>query len=254
MQNTPTNEKTTAVGDLVHNLFKLGAHFGYSRVRRHPSADKFIFGYKNKTAIIDLEKTIISLTKAKDFVRTLGSEGKAVLLVGNKNEARVAVKKAAQLAGLPYSAERWIGGTLTNTKQIKTRLKRLEEIKAAETSGEIMKYTKKERGLISKEKNDLERHFGGIVEMAKMPAALFVIDSTAEAIAIAEANKLNIPVIALSNSDCDIRGIAYPIIGNDGSVGTIAFFANEIAGAYIEGQKNPVTKPAEVKVENKEAE
>ncbi|MDQ5958139.1 MAG: ribosomal protein [Patescibacteria group bacterium] len=253
MQNTPVNGKNP-IADMVRDLFKLGAHFGYSRVRRHPSADRFIFGYKNKTAIIDLEKTIDSLNKAKDFVRTLGSEGKEILLVGNKNEARAAIKKIAEAAGLPYSAERWIGGTLTNSKQIKTRIKRLEDIKAAELSGDIMKYTKKERGLIAKEKKDLERFFGGVVSMHKMPGAMFVVDSEAEGIAVAEANKMNIPVIALANSDCDIRGIMYPIVGNDGSAATIAFITEDIVKAYDEGRKSPAGKPVETKVENKEAE
>ncbi len=254
MSNTPTSGKTGPIADMVRDLFKLGAHFGYSRVRRHPSADKFIFGYKNQTAIIDLEKTIASLDKAKDFVRSLGAEGKDLLIVGNKNEARTSTKKIATAAGLPYSAERWIGGTLTNNKQIKTRIKRLEDIKADEASGEIMKYTKKERGLIAKEKKDLERFFGGIVGMAKMPGAMFAIDSAAETIAIAEAFKMNIPVITLSNSDCDIRGISYPILGNDGSTATISFITEEIVKAYQEGQKSAALKPVEAKVENKEAE
>ncbi|OHA59624.1 MAG: 30S ribosomal protein S2 [Candidatus Vogelbacteria bacterium RIFOXYD1_FULL_46_19] len=219
----------------VRELFGLGVHFGYSRIRRHPSVDKFVFGYKSKNAIIDLEKTIDSLVVAKDFVKTLGREGKQLLLVGNKSEAREAVKKAAARADLPYVAERWIGGTLTNSTQIKNRVKRLEQIEADEASGELAKYTKKERGLIAKEKRDLDRYFGGIVKMPKMPGALFVVDAQAEAIAVAEANKLNIPVISLSSSDCDIRPIDYPIIGNDSAVASVTYFLNQIVSAYKEG-------------------
>ncbi|MEK7136161.1 MAG: 30S ribosomal protein S2 [Patescibacteria group bacterium] len=245
MENTDT--KTGNEG-IVRELFKVGAHFGFSRVRRHPSVDKYIFGYKNKTAIIDLEKTIESLEKAKAFVRQLGSEGKQVLFVGNKNEAREAVKKAALSVEMPYSAERWIGGTLTNSSQIKTRLKRLAEIKADEESGELLKYTKKERGLIAKDRKDLERYFGGIVNMLKMPAAMFIVDNLAESNALAEAKIMKIPVISLSNSDCDIREIPYPIICNDGATGSIAYFANEIASAYKEGQKNPVAPKIQTEV------
>lgn len=234
MQNSVT--KTENEG-LVRELFKVGAHFGFSRARRHPSVDKYVFGYKNKTAIIDLEQTIEALAKAQAYAKELGAAGKQILFVANKNEAREVVKTVALSIDMPYVAERWIGGTLTNTKEIKARLKRLADIEADEASGELAKYTKKERGLIGKEKKDLERYFGGIVSMAKMPAALFIIDTQAESIAVAEAVKLNIPVISLSNSDCDIRGVAYPIVGNDASRASIDFFTKAIAHAYAEGQK-----------------
>jgi small subunit ribosomal protein S2 len=239
MQNIDTKVTNE---ELVRELFKVGAHFGFSRVRRHPSVDKYIFGYKNKTAIIDLEQTIESLEQAKEFVRQLGREGKQILFVGNKNEARAPIKKVAEAIAMPYVAERWIGGTLTNTNQIKTRLKRLADIKADEESGELLKYTKKERGLIAKEKKDLERYFGGIVSLSKMPAAMFIVDTLAEESALAEAKQLNIPVISLSNSDCDIRHIAYPIVANDGNIGSITFFAEEIAKAYKEGQVEQATE------------
>ncbi len=251
MENT---DNKTINESRLRELFQVGAHFGYSRARRHPSVDKYVFGYKNKTAIIDLEKTMTALERAKDFVRVLGSEGKVVLFVGNKNEARAVVKVAAESIAMPYVAERWIGGTLTNSKEIKARLKRLADIKADEESGELLKYTKKERGLIGKEKKDLDRYFGGIVGMAKMPAAMFVVDANAESIAVAEANRMNIPVITLSNSDCDIRSIAYPIVGNDGAVASITYFVREIVEAYKDGQKNPTPKAPAPKVDSPAAE
>ena len=237
---------------LIRDMFEIGVHFGFSRRRKHPSVDKYIFAYKNKNAIIDLEKTKISLEKAGEFVKSLGKEGKQILFVGNKNEARAVTKKFAESIDMPYVAERWIGGTLTNNSQIKNRLKRLADIKADEESEALGKYTKKERNLIMKEKKDLERYFGGIVDMNKMPGAMFTIDSSAEEAAILEAKSLKVPVISLSNSDCDIRNVAYPIIGNDSSVASISYFLRYIAEKYKEGLKEKeVVKEETKKTEDK---
>lgn len=233
--------------DLVKKMFDLGAHFGYGRNSRHPSSKAFLFGLKNKTVIIDLEKTAESLNTAKVFVRELGRNKKTIIFVGTKTEAQKAITSVASLANLPYVIERWIGGTMTNFREIRRRIDRLLTLKNEEATGELAKYTKKERGVIAKEVINLERHFGKLIDLNKLPGAIFVIDPKKEALAVAEAKKLNIPVIALANSDCDISDLAYPIIANDAQQKVIDFVSREIALAYNEGVKEGEQALVEVK-------
>jgi len=227
--NEATKEST------VKRLFDLGAHFGYARESRHPSTKPFLFGLKNKTIIIDLEKTFESLELAKDFVRGLGSAKKSLILVGTKKEAANVIERVANEYNLPYVNERWIGGTLTNFKEIRKRIDRLVDLKDQESKGELTKYTKKERNVIAKEVSDLERYFASLVTLNKLPGAILVIDPKKEKIAVDEANRTNVPVIALANSDCDINGIAYPIVANDAQLKVIDYIAREIAEAYQAG-------------------
>ncbi|MEX0919046.1 MAG: 30S ribosomal protein S2 [Candidatus Paceibacterota bacterium] len=238
--------------ELIRRLFTMGAHLGFSRRRRHPSVDKFIYGYKNNTAVIDLEKTVSSLDRACEFMARLGRERSTIIFVGNKPEARLAIKKAAASINMPYVAYRWIGGTLTNFKQIKSRIDRLHWLKEAESTGELAKYKKKERLVLAKERDDLERYFEGIYDLTALPKALFVVDAKAEDIAVAEARLLNIPVVTLSSSDCDIRGIDYPIIGNDTARDAVAFMADTLATAYREGLKT--ASPVEENTTDKKPE
>lgn len=230
-----TQEK--AQSKIVEALFKVGAHFGYNKSRRHPSSSHYIFGAKNKVEIFDLEETEKALESAKSFVKSIGSTGKQILFVAGKNEAKEVVKSAAESAGLPFVAGRFIGGSLTNFSEIRKRIDRLERLLSERASGELTKYTKKERLLIDREIVELEDRFGGIVSMRSLPAAVFVIDSKKEHIAIAEARHMNIPTIALTNSDCDISLVNYPIPGNDALKSSIEYFVNEIASAYKEGSK-----------------
>ena len=223
--------------DLVKKMFDLGAHFGYGRNSRHPSSKAFLFGLKNKTVIIDLEKTADSLNTAKAFAKELGHNKKVIIFVGTKTEAQKPITNAANLANLPFVTERWIGGTMTNFKEIRRRIDRLLTLKGEEAKGELAKYTKKARGVIAKEVANLERYLGDLTGLAKLPGAIFVIDPKKEEIAVAEAKKLNIPVIALANSDCNILGITYPIIANDAQQKVIDFISREIVGAYNEGIK-----------------
>lgn len=229
---------------LVKELFKIGAHFGFSRTRRHPSTGEYVYGYKNKTAIINLEKSADLLAKAKEFVKGVAAQNKQILFVGNKNEAREIMKKNATEIDMPYVAERWIGGTFTNFKQIRSRVEKMKDYKDKAAKGELSVYTKKERGVIAKEVEKLEKFFDGIVPMDKLPGAVFVIDPNEERIAVDEAKLLNIPVIALSGSDCDIRAISYPIVANDSSITSIEYFTREIKEAYAEGKKVAVPAPA----------
>lgn len=223
----------------VDEMFKAGAHFGYSKTRRHSTTSPYIFGVKNRVEIIDLEKTDELLEKAIAFISTLAKEGKQVLFVGGKNEARASLRLAAESIGMPFVDGRWIGGTLTNFPEIKKRLNKLEDLTKQKEKGELVKYTKKERLMIDREIANLDRFFSGILSMRDLPKAMFVVDSQKEIIAVTEARKMGIPVISLSGTDCDISVVNYPIVANDSSVSSITFFVNEIAKAY---QKAKVVK------------
>ena len=174
----------------IENMFKAGAHFGFSKTRRHPTVTPYIFGVKNKVEIFDLEKTEVLLEKAKAFVESLAKEGKSILFVGGKSEARNAVKTGALSINMPYVDGRWIGGTLTNFMQIRKRVEKLERLTSEKEKGELAKYTKKERLLIDREIANLERFFTGIVSMKDLPKAIFVVDPKKEVTAVKEAKDM----------------------------------------------------------------
>ena len=217
---------------IIEEMFKAGAHFGYSKSRRHPTASPYIFGVKNRVEIFDLAKTADLLKNALDFVSGLAKEDRQILFVGGKNEARDLIKNAAISIDMPYVAGRWIGGTFTNFPEIKKRISKLEELTKQREKGELSKYTKKERLVIDRNIANLERFFSGLLLMKEMPKAIFVIDPKNEAIAVTEAKKMGIPVIALAGSDCDIKDVDYPIAANDSSISSISFFVSEIVNAY----------------------
>src|SRR3989344_2347617 len=180
--------------DLIDRMFKAGAHFGYSRSKRHPSMMPYVFGSKNKVDIFDLEKTSLALAAAKKFMEQLGKDGKTVLVVGGKHEICDAVLRVGEEISMPYVASRWLGGTLTNFSEIKKRIDRLEGLRAQKESGELeKKYTKKERLLIDREIERLETNFGGIVPMKSLPHVLLIVDTKQEVIAVREAQEKNIP-------------------------------------------------------------
>ncbi len=219
----------------IENLFKAGAHFAYSKSRRHPSSKPFIFGVKNKVEIFDLEKTEVELQKAKDFVKTFGETGAQILFVGGKSEAKEAIKNVAQSLNMPYVAGRWIGGSLTNFSEIRKRVIKLETLTSQKEKGELAKYTKKERLLIDRDIARLQMSFSGLVTMKELPKVMFVVDSKKEHIAVAEAKKNGVKIISLSGSDCDLGEVDYAIPGNDVSMHSIAYVVSEIASAYKEG-------------------
>mgnify|MGYP000543946833 CR=1 FL=1 len=221
----------------IDTMFSAGAHFGLGRSRRHPTISSFIFGTKNSTDIFDLEKTQPLLEKAKAFIAELAKEGKTVLFVGGKKEAAAAVRMAAQSLNLPYVDGRWIGGTLTNFGQIRKRIERYEKLISDREKGELLKYTKRERMLLDKEIASLEKMFLGIISLKKQPDAIFMIDPRHEKIAVKEATDMNVPLIALASSDCDISEVKYPIVGNDAAKASIQFFVEEVARAYQEAKK-----------------
>jgi small subunit ribosomal protein S2 len=202
-------------------LMAAGVHYGYSRTRRHPTVTSFLYGNKNGVDIIDLEKTMLQLEVAGKFLTELAASGKTVVFVGVKPEARATIEETAALLHQPYVTERWIGGMLTNFPEIKKRIQRLEELKEKRVTGELAKYTKKEQLLFDRETERLSKYFSGLLGMHKVPDAIVVVDSKKEHIAIKEARKMNIPVVSIGNTDCSLRGLAYPIVANDGSTSSI---------------------------------
>ena len=235
-------EETTlsAENSLVESLFSVGAHFGFVKSRRHPSVKPFIFGTKNKIEIFDLEKTKEALHRALEFVQTLGERFAMILFVSGKNEAKSAVTSLAENINMPYVAGRFIGGTLTNFPEIRKRVEKLEMLATQKEKGELSKYTKKERLLIDRDILKLKNFFFGLSVMKKLPDALFVVDGKHESIAVKEARRIGIPVIALCGTDNNLGEIDYPIPGNDASRASIEFFLKKIAEAYKAGQMKKV--------------
>lgn len=220
----------------IKEMYLSGMHLGYSQTSRDPKMKPYIFGVRNKVEIFDLEKTKKNIDSAKEFAKKLGKDKKIVLFVGTKKEAKDLTEQTAKELGMPYVKERWIGGTLTNFKQIKGRIDHLNDLKKKRDAGELDKYTKKEKLQIERQIKKMEIYFGGLAENLKfLPSAVLVVDSKHEKIAANEAKQMKIPVVALLNSDCDPSGIAYPIPGNDNSRTSISYFLSEFAKAYKEG-------------------
>jgi small subunit ribosomal protein S2 len=227
------NDENVIKDAVIEQMFQAGVHYGYSRSKRHSSAKPFLFGNKGGSDIFDLGKTKQSLEDAKDFIKKIIASDKQVLFVSSKNEAKTIIKDAAESIDMPYVSGRWIGGTLTNFSEIKKRVAKLEKLRQEKESGEwSSKYNKKEQLKLTKEIEKLEKHFAGLVSMKVLPAVLFVIDSKKEKIAVIEAGKMNIPVVALANSDCDFLSVSYPLAGNDTSKTSIEFFVKQIVGTY----------------------
>ena len=220
-----------SLSERVKDLFEAGAHYSYTKSRRHPSVLQYIFGQKGKNDIFDLEQTAEMLSKAKEAIEALTKADGQVLFLGGKNEARDIMVAAAERKAQPYSCARYIGGTLTNFKEIRKRVDKLEKLIADKESGALDKFTKLERLMIDRDIADLEQKFGGLLSMKKLPAAVFVIDSEFESKGVAEANQLGIPVIAVANNDCNIAKVEYPIPANDTSRKSIQYFVDEIASA-----------------------
>lgn len=221
----------------LDELFKVGAHFGFGKSRRHPSVVPFIFGSKNKVDIFDLEKTHENLDKACEFVAQLAENKATILFVGGKNEAQSIVKEVTEKVGQPYVAGRWIGGTLTNFTEVRKRVDMMLDLLSQKEKGELIKYTKKERLLIDRKIEKLQKMFWGIKDMTALPKALFIVDPRFEETALREAKGLKIPVVALCGSDNDIAGIGHMIPANDSNIASIRFFVEKIGEAYNKAKK-----------------
>jgi small subunit ribosomal protein S2 len=218
----------------MKSLLESGVHFGHQVQRWDPRMKKYIFAERNGIHIIDLQKTIQSIKDAYDAVRKTVSAGKTVLFVGTKKQAQQAIQKEAERCGMFYVNNRWLGGMLTNFVTIKKSLLRLKKLEKMEIDGTFENLTKKEIASLGKERSKLQKNLGGIKEMKELPGILFIIDTRKEAIAVAEAQRQGIPIIAVVDTNCNPDGINYPIPGNDDAIRAITLFTQIIANAVVE--------------------
>jgi len=218
----------------MKNLLESGVHFGHQVKRWDPRMKKYIFAERNGIHIIDLQKTIAAIKDGYDEVRKVTAAGKSVLFVGTKKQAQQAVQKEAERCGMFYVNNRWLGGMLTNFSTIKKSLQRLKKIEKMEIDGTFENLTKKEVASLQKEKSKLEKNLGGIKEMKELPGCIFIIDTHKEQLAVAEARRMGIPIIAVVDTNCNPEGIDFPIPGNDDAIRAISLFTSIIANAVIE--------------------
>ncbi|MEK7617358.1 MAG: 30S ribosomal protein S2 [Patescibacteria group bacterium] len=238
----------------IEELLEAGVHFGHQVRRGHPRMKPFIYGARDGVHIIDLTKSDKYLKEACEFVENLGKQGKVLLFVGTKKQARPIVEELAKKLEAPYMVERWIGGFLTNFDEIQKNVKKLKELKEAKEKGELKKYTKKEQLLIDRKISKLEKDFAGVMDLVVLPDAIFVTDAVSDNIAVREASRIKIPVVALADSNSDPTLVDYPIPGNDDAIKSIKILVEAIASAYGEGKKEAGRKAdKEVKRLEKEA-
>ena len=238
----------------MKQLLEAGVHFVHQTRRWNPKMAEYIFTERNGIYIIDLQKTVKKLEEAYMFVRDLAAEGEEVLFVGTKKQAQESIKEEAARCGMPYVNARWLGGMLTNFVTIKRRIKRLGQLKAMKEDGTFDLLTKKEAAKLDLEIEKLEKYMGGITEMKKQPAAMFIVDPRKERIAVAEAKKLGIPIIAIVDTNCDPDEIDYVIPGNDDAIRAVKLIAGAMADAVIEGRQGMQGAAAEEAQEEAPAE
>lgn len=219
----------------MKQLLDSGAHFGHQTRRWNPKMKRFIFTDRNGIYIIDLQQTLTYIDKAYEFVKETVAHGGTILFVGTKKQAQESVAAEATRVGMPYVNQRWLGGMLTNFQTVHKRLQRLKELETMEQTGGFDGRTKKEILMLTREKNKLERTLGGIRDMGKVPSAIWVVDTNKEHIAVGEARKLNIPVIAILDTNCDPDVVDYPIPGNDDAIRSAALLTRVVASAVAEG-------------------
>ncbi len=227
----------------MKQLLEAGVHFGHQTRRWNPKMSKYIYVERNGIHIIDLQKTVKKLEEAYAFIREVSAEGGEVLFVGTKKQAMDSVREEAIRAGMPYVNARWLGGMLTNFETIKKRIKRLEQLKAMESDGTFALLPKKEVIKLQLETEKLEKFIGGISGIKKQPAALFIVDPRKEKIAVAEAHKLGIPIVAIVDTNCDPDEVDYVIPGNDDAIRAVRLIAGAMADAVIEGRQGESSAP-----------
>ncbi len=235
----------------MKELLEAGVHFGHQTKRWNPKMKEFIYGQRNGIYIIDLQKTIKVFKDALQFVKTLSENGKDVLFVGTKKQAQDIIRDAASKSESSYVNQRWLGGLLTNFKVIRGSIDKLIELEEMREDGRWDLMTKKEQSKLEKVYRKLSKNLGGIKRMNGVPGAMFVIDSSKEEIAIAEAQKMNLPIIAIVDTNGDPENLSYPIPGNDDAVRAIELFSNKVAEAILEGKKSRLEKGM---LESKKAE
>jgi len=235
----------------VKQLLGAGAHFGHQTSRWHPRMKKYIFTKRNGIHIIDLEQTADRLDQAYDFIRQVVTDGGYVLFVGTKKQAQEIIEEEAKRCGMYYVSQRWIGGVLTNFATIQSRIDYLVRLEDRQTRGEFARLPKKEALKLEDEIAHLNRLMGGIKEMTSLPTVLFIVDPTKEKIALAEAKRVGIPVVAMVDTNCNPDDIDYAIPANDDAVKTIRLICSKIADAVIEGKTGEAAIPGEGEEEEK---
>ncbi len=219
----------------MKDMLEAGVHFGHQTNHWNPKMKPYVYGARNGIYIVDLQQTVERARKACDFIKSVTAEGKKVIFVGTKKQAKEVVEKEAQRAGMYHVTERWLGGMLTNFQTVKASIDRLKKIESLKASDGWNDYTKKEQSGFDRELMKLKRGLGGIQEMKKLPGAMFIIDTTKEANAIKEARRLGIPTVAIVDTNCDPSGIDFVIPGNDDAFRSVNLFAKMIADACLEG-------------------
>ncbi len=237
----------------MKQLLEAGVHFGHQTRRWNPKMAQYIFTERNGIYIIDLQKTVRKVDEAYMFIRDIALEGKTVLFVGTKKQAQESIESEAKRCGMYFVNNRWLGGTLTNFRTIRTRIDRLNAIDRMEKEGQFEVLPKKEVIKLMAEREKLEKNLGGIREMKKLPGALFVVDPRKEHIAVAEARALNIPIVGIVDTNCDPDEIDYVIPGNDDAIRAVKLIAGKLADAILEGKQGEQIEEAPVAEEAVEA-
>ncbi len=236
----------------MKQLLEAGVHFGHQTRRWNPKMAEYIFTERNGIYIIDLQKTVKKIEEAYAFIKEVAESGKNVLFVGTKKQAQDSIKEEAERVGMYWVNARWLGGMMTNFKTIKKRIERLEQLTKMEEDGTFDLLPKKEVINLKAEREKLEKYLGGIKDMDKLPGALFVVDPRKEKIAIDEAKKLGIPVVAIVDTNCDPEDVDYVIPGNDDAIRAVKLIASTIANAIIEGKQGVDALPVVETEENAE--
>lgn len=234
--------------ELIKQLLEAGVHFGHQTKRWNPKMAPFIFGARNGIYIIDLEKTVEYLQRAREFLKDLTRKGEVVLFVATKKQAQAIIVEQAKHCGIYYVSHRWLGGLLTNFATIKKSIARLKDIEKMKDDGRMSSFTKKEVSILLKEQEKLEKNLGGIKDMERLPAVLFVIDSRKESLAVAEARTLGIPIVGLIDTNCNPDLIDYPIPGNDDAIKSIRLITTLVAESIAEGRKGFLEYLAQVNI------
>ncbi|HHY42293.1 MAG TPA: 30S ribosomal protein S2 [Thermoanaerobacterales bacterium] len=221
----------------MKQLLEAGVHFGHQTRRWNPKMKEYIFTERNGIYIIDLQKTVKKIEEAYDFVKNLAAEGGKILFVGTKKQAQESIQEEAQRCGMYYVNQRWLGGMLTNFKTIRKRIDRLNELEKMEEEGLFEVLPKKEVLNLQHEKERLEKNLGGIKDMSELPQAVFIVDPRKERIAVSEARKLQIPIVAIVDTNCDPDEVDYVIPGNDDAIRAVKLLTEKIADAVIEGRQ-----------------
>ena len=237
----------------MKQLLEAGVHFGHQTRKWNPKMSKYIFNSRNDIHIINLEDTVVLVDKAYEYIREMASQGKTILFVGTKKQAQKAIEDEAKRCGMYYINSRWLGGTLTNFKTIRSRIERLNKLNNMEKVGEFNLLPKKEVIKLKAERDKLEKNLGGIKDMTKLPDVLFVVDTKKEHIAVKEAKTLNIPVVALLDTNCDPEPIDYVIPGNDDAIRAVSLIAGAMANAVIEAKEGVAPVVEEESVEATES-